>query len=157
MLPVQLVYLYIHSFVLPIFTGSKPQVYISADPVNQLYGDKITLTADVMPGLSVGLYQWLKNNKNLSIEKYPAYDGLGTNKLTISPFIHAYEGKYQCAVTFSGDQVVKSNHIELVLGKFSVGTNTLPLEELCSPSSYGSGDRLLHVIKFNNIIRMKIF
>ena len=107
--------------ILPIFAGSKPQVYISADPVNQLYGDKITLTADVV-GLSVGLYQWLKNNKNLSIEKYPACDGLGTNKLTISPFIHAYEGKYQCAVTFSGGQVVKSNHIELVLGKFSVGT-----------------------------------
>jgi hypothetical protein len=92
-------------------TGSKSQVYISADPVNQLYGDKITVTADVM-GLSVTSYQWLKNDKALSTAKY---DGLGTNKLTISSFTHDYEGKYLCAVSFSGE-VVKSNQIELTLG-----------------------------------------
>ena len=93
-------------------------VYISADPVDQLYGDKITVTADVM-GPSLASYQWLRNDKVLSTAKYPAYVGLGTNKLTISSFTHDYEGKYQCAVSFSSGEVVKSSHIELALGKLS--------------------------------------
>ena len=44
-------------------------------------------------------------------------EGLGTSKLTISFFTHDHEGKYQCAVSFSGGEVVKSSHIELALGK----------------------------------------
>ena len=94
-----------------------PWVYISAYPVNQLYGDKVivTVTVDVM-GPSATSYQWSKNDKPLSTAKYPAYVGLGTNKLTISSFTHDYEGMYQCAVSFSGGNV-KSNHIELALGK----------------------------------------
>ena len=99
-------------------------VYISADPVNQLYGDKVTVTADVM-GSSVVSYQWLKNDKDLSTAKYPAYVGLGTNKLTISSFTHHYEGMYQCAVRFSSGKVVKSSHIELTLGKLLYTDNYL--------------------------------
>ena len=91
-------------------------MYISVDPINQLYGDEVTVTADVM-GLSATSYQWLKNDKILSTAKYPAYDGLGTNKLTISSFTHDYEGTYQCAVSFSSGEVVKSNHIKLAIGK----------------------------------------
>lgn len=101
----------------PVSAGSKPQVYISADPVDQLYGDKVTVTADVM-GPSVASYQWLKDDMELSTAKYPACDGSGTNKLTISSFTHDYEGMYQCAVSFSDGEVAKSMHIELALGKF---------------------------------------
>ena len=100
-------------FFFPASAGSKPRVY--ADPVDQLYGDRITVTADVM-GLSVASYQWLKDDMDLSTAKYPACNGLGTNKLTISSFTHHYEGMYQCAVSFSGGEVVKSMHIELALG-----------------------------------------
>jgi hypothetical protein len=91
-------------------------VVISVDPVDQLYGDKVTVTADVM-GLSVASYQWLKIDKSLSTAQYPAFDGLRTNKLTISSFTHDYEGKYQCAVSFSGGEVVISSHVELILSK----------------------------------------
>ena len=92
-------------------------MYISVDPINQLYGDKVTVTADVM-GPSVASYQWLKNDKVLSSTlKHPGYVGLGTNKLIIYSFTHDYEGMYQCAVSFSGGEVVKSNHIKLAIGK----------------------------------------
>ena len=90
-------------------------MYISADPEDQLYGDKITVTADVT-GLSITSYQWFKDDVDLSTAKYPACNGLGTNKLTISSFTHDYEGMYQCVVSFSGGEVVKSVHIELALG-----------------------------------------
>ena len=97
--------------------GSKPRVNINAHPNDQLYGNEITVTADVM-GLTVASYQWLKDDINLSsTAKYPAYVGLGTNKLTISSFTHDYEGSYQCAVSISSGETVKSNHIELALGK----------------------------------------
>ena len=98
-------------------TGSKPQVNISADPVDQLYGDKVTVTADVM-GPSAASYQWLKDDMDLLAAKYPACDGLGTNKLTIFPFTHLYEGMYQCAVSFSSGETVKSTRVEVALGKF---------------------------------------
>ena len=103
-------------FFSSVSAGSEPQVYISADPIDQLYGEKVTVTADVM-GLSVASYQWLKDDMDLSTAKYPACDGLGTNKLIISSFTHDYEGRYQCAVSFSGGEVVKSVHIKLALGK----------------------------------------
>jgi hypothetical protein len=99
-------------------------VCISADPVNQFYGDKVTVTADLI-GLSVASYQWLRNDKALSTSEYPAYDGLSTNKLTISSFTCDYEGKYQCALSFSGREVVKSNHIDLTLGKLVLTTPSL--------------------------------
>ena len=94
-------------------------MYVSADPINQLYGDKVTVTADVM-GPSVASYQWLKDDNimELSTAKHRACDGLGTNKLTISFFTRDYEGMYQCAVSFSDGEVAKSMHIELALGKF---------------------------------------
>ena len=99
-------------------------MHISADSVDPLYGDKVTVTAVVM-GLSTGSYQWLRDDKALSTATYPACEGLGTSKLTISSFTHDYEGKYQCSVSFSGGEVVKSSHIELALGK-----------ELCSSVWY---------------------
>ena len=112
--------------------GSKPRVNISAHPINQLYGDKVTVTADVM-GLSVASYQWLKDDMDLSAAKYPACDGLGTNKLTISPFTHDHEGMYQCAVSFSDGKVVKSNDIKLALGRLDLTPS------LTSSGSLGRG------------------
>ena len=90
---------------------------IRAHPINQLYGEKVIVTADVM-GPSVASYQWLKDDMDLSIAKYPAYVGLGTNMLKISSFTHDYEGMYQCAVSFSGGEAVKSTHAELALGMY---------------------------------------
>lgn len=102
------------------FTARAGEVHISVDPGNQLYGDKVIVTAVVM-GQSAVSYQWFKNNKALSTTttKDSAIDGLGTSKLTISHFTHYYEGKYQCSVRFSSGEVVKSSHIELALGKYT--------------------------------------
>ena len=103
-------------------------LHISADPVIQLLGDEVTVTAAVM-GLNHPVsYQWLRNDVALqgSTANGPAYEGLGTSKLTIAQFTHDYEGKYQCSVTFKGGEVVTSNYIELTLGKeLSLITNTV--------------------------------
>jgi hypothetical protein len=87
----------------------------------------VTVTADVV-GLSVASYQWLKDDEALSTAQYPACNGLSTNELTISSFTHDYEGKYQCAVSFSGSEVVKSSHIELALGMLVPSASSSSLE-----------------------------
>ena len=97
-------------------TTIKPQVHINVHPVNQFFGDDVTVTATTIGSGAIS-YRWLRNGAVLSTAEYPACDGLGTNKLTISPFTHDYEGKYQCSVRFSGGKVVKSSHIVLVLSK----------------------------------------
>ena len=89
---------------------------IRADPADQLYGDKVTITADVI-GPSAVSYQWLRNDEALSSASYPACEGLVTSTLVIFPFSRDYEGKYRCSVSFSSGEVVKSSHIELTLGK----------------------------------------
>ena len=89
---------------------------ITVDPADQLYGNKVTITADVK-GPSADSYQWLRNDEALSSANYPACEGVGTSSLTISPFSRDYEGKYQCSVSFSSGEVVKSSHTELTLGK----------------------------------------
>ena len=92
-------------------------MHISTDPVNpQFFGDKVTLTIN-STGLNVVSYQWLRNNSLVSTAKNPAYDGLGTPKLTISPFTHDYEGNYECQVNCGGGEIVKSDIAKLVLGK----------------------------------------
>ena len=95
-------------------------MHVSVDPISQLYGDKVTVTADVM-GPSVASYQWLQDDNIMELST-AACDGLGTNKLTISFFTRDYEGMYQCAVSFSDGEVAKSMHIELSLSKFIIST-----------------------------------
>ena len=98
------------------------QVHISADSLYPLVGHKITVTAAVMGQLNAVSYQWLRNESDVALQagstaKNPSYEGLGTSKLTITQFTHDYEGKYQCSVTFEDGEVVKSDYVELTLGK----------------------------------------
>ena len=92
------------------------KVHISPDPADQLFGGIVTLSATTV-GVTAISYQWIKNDVDISTMKDPGYNGLGTPELTIVSFAHDYEGKYHCLVGCDGDEVVKSNIVELALGE----------------------------------------
>ena len=95
------------------------KVHISTDLMNQIFGGEVSITAAFAVGLHATSYQWSKNDELLSATEHPTCCGLNTHKLTISSFTHDYEGKYICSVIFEDDEVVKSNYVELTLGKWS--------------------------------------